>query len=378
MLSITCFPEPKKEKNPLSELPLFAKYEENIPFLERKIKPFQKYKKIIIIAHGGSRTSAYAFYHAFSDKKDIFFLSTNDPQVLKEIKKKYAKEDTLLLAISKSGTTVTLLETLFYFKGYTTLVITQKNSPLFQIAEKEKWYIIEHPAFTSCGLTPAILIGLNTKELVAGAKEVYNGCKKEDNTSLKAAQFLYEQEKKGYTEVFLPIYSFQLSGVLPLIIQLMHETVCKEGKGQTFFGDEAPESQHHTNQRFFGGRKNVVGFFVTRNKTKNKEKIQSPSSCKNIILNQGKVSTLDNISYEDAFQAEFVGTWKDAEKKGIPRVCIELEEITEKGVGAFIAFWQMVALYSAFLRKVNPYDQPHVESSKYISFLERMKKATQS
>ncbi len=84
----------------------------------------------------------------------------------------------------------------------------------------------------------------------------------DENPALKLSSALYLLEKREFSEVFMPFYSVKMSGAIPLIVQLMHESVCKDGKGQTFYGALAPESQHHTNQRFFGGQRNVVGLFV--------------------------------------------------------------------------------------------------------------------
>ncbi|MBS3127795.1 hypothetical protein J4410_01510 [Candidatus Woesearchaeota archaeon] len=378
MFNLITFPESKAFPSPLKEVPSFATYQEDLHILQKTVQPFQKYKKIILLAHGGSRTSSYAFYHTFPKKKDIFFLSTNDPLTLRKVQKDYTKEDSLLVVISKSGTTRTILESLLFFKGYTTLVITEKNTPLYEVAKKQNWTWIEHPpiggrfsAFTSSGLAPALLMGINVDKLCAGAQEVYNQCRKEENSALKAASFLFLYEQKGYTEVFLPLYSF--ASLLPLIIQLMHESICKEGKGQTFFGDEAPEFQHHTNQRCFGGRKNAVGFFLTRKKEQIPEKIQVPEDFKNMPLQQHTFAHLDGIRYEDAFSAEWKGLWEDAKQKKIPLLHLELDGINEQSLGACIAFWQYVAVYGALLRGLNPYDQPQVEASKILSTKEREK-----
>ena len=37
----------------------------------------------------------------------------------------------------------------------------------------------------------------------------------------------------------------------------MHESFGKDKLGQSYFGGQGPEMQHHTSQRFFGGRKNT-------------------------------------------------------------------------------------------------------------------------
>ena len=284
-------------------LPGFVSYKEDVDAIKRELGQFQHYQNIIIIGHGGSRTSALAFYHSLAknkkDAKNVIFLATNDSLYLHELRTKYQKENTLIVVISKSGSTVSLLESLFYFKEYTTIAVTGENSTLYKIAKEKKWKIMPHPdvggrfsAFTSSGLVPAYLMGLDMKKIFNGAEEMYKQCgsKKNGNTALQIASYLYHLEQNGYSEVFVPIYSQHLSGTLPLIIQLMHESVCKDGKGQTFFGDEAPESQHHSNQRFFGGKKNCVGLFITRKKVENTEKVVVEEKVKDISLGKNKIN----------------------------------------------------------------------------------------
>jgi len=257
-------------------LPAFATYSAPITALQKQLKPFQKYKNILVIGNGGSRTASYTLCNALAKygKKKVVYLTTVEPDFLKKIKTTYKKKDSLVVAISKSGSTVTVLETLFYFKGYPTLIITGKNGPLEHIAQELGYVVIEHPdiggrysGFSSSGLVPAILAGIDVKKVVAGAKKMYSKCSPRNavanNPALALGAALYLLEQKGYTEVFTPVYSTKLVAALPLIIQLMHESVCKHGKGQTFFGDLAPESQHHTNQRFFWWKEKCLRTFYS-------------------------------------------------------------------------------------------------------------------
>ena len=82
------------------------------------------------------------------------------------------------------------------------------------------------------------------------------------NTAKALALELWRAELGGYTELFLPVYCKALSGLGELIVQLAHESYCKSEKGQPVLFAEAPESQHHTNQRYFGGRRNMAALSV--------------------------------------------------------------------------------------------------------------------
>ena len=69
---------------------------------------------------------------------------------------------------------------------------------------------------------------------------------------------------------------------------------------------------------------------------------------------------------------EMQGVIEDAQSKNIPLIHQSLTQFSEQGLGRFIAFWQMYAVYASTLRGVDPFDQPQVESSKKISFDKRL------
>ncbi|MDO8627393.1 MAG: glucose-6-phosphate isomerase, partial [Candidatus Diapherotrites archaeon] len=52
----------------------------------------------------------------------------------------------------------------------------------------------------------------------------------------------------------------------------------------------------------------------------------------------------------------------------IPVISIAIDKVDEENIGELIGFFQWLAIYSALLRDVNPFDQPQVENSKKISF----------
>lgn len=269
---------------------------------------------------------------------------------------------------------------------YPVVVITgEKDSPLRKVAEKRNLEIIEHlevsgrfSGMTSCGLFPVALTGISAEKIYEGAKEGYEkynaSVSEERNDALKLAVELFDLEQEGFVEIFLSIYSTPLSAFLPLIIQLIHESAGKNGMGQTIFGDYSPESQHHTNQRIFGGRKNVVGLFVGVEKDENDFPLKVPEDLKDISFKNQTLATLDGISAEKTMHYDMEGVMQNAKNKKIPAIGIMIEEINEKSVGEFMVFWQYVAFYSALLRGQDPFNQPEVEESKEISFLLRKNK----
>ena len=367
------------------EIPSFANQK---PYEDEDIKKCEKlneFDNVLLIGNGGSVNGAKAFYGSLSSKKNFEFITTMEPDYLNEVSKRFPKENTLVLAVSKSGTTVGVLEALMYFvnRDYRIAVITSQQGTLYEIAKRKEWEVLEHPpvggrfaAGTICGLAPAFLMGADINQLERGFTTAFEKYSPEkgfnDNLAMYLASVLYLLEQKGKHDVFVPVYSTQVSAFLPLIIQLMHESFGKKDIGQSFFGDLAPESQHHTNQRFFGGRKNICSLFMhVLNQHNSFDKINVPQDLKDVPFKGTTLDILDGIPYEKSLDFEYSGTFEDAVNKKFPVMDLSIDKVDEKSVGELMGFWQYVAVYSSVLRGVNPYDQPQVEDSKKISFAKR-------
>jgi glucose-6-phosphate isomerase len=362
--------------------PNFVSYKEDIKVLRKKLKSYSDYENIIIIGNGGSITSFKAFYGAlrgYANNKKFFIVSTMEPDFLTEVMKQCPKNKTLVLVISKSGNTVGVIESLLAFKGYEWLAVTSDNGTLREIAERTGKECIRHPeiggrysGITSSAYVPAVLAGIPVEEINRGAHMIYNRCSPnvpvQKNPALKLSAALYSLEQKGFTELFVPIYSTRLVAFMPLITQLVHESFGKHGKGLTVFGGLAPETHHHTNQRFFGGRKNVIGIFISAGKQDKDMRVKVAKNLSDIPLRDGRLGELDGISFAKALELELRGVEHHSKAQRIPFVRLTVNRITPFSVGEFMAFWHYVAVYSAWLRGVDPFDQPQVELAKKVSF----------
>jgi glucose-6-phosphate isomerase len=353
-------------------------YRENIDKLNLQLEEFKNYKKLIVIGNGGSITSYDAYYGAINPQKKSATVWTMEPDYINNIQKDFSPEDTIVIAISKSGNTLGLIEALCAFNNYKTLVVTSPESgTLSEIANIMGWKIIPHPPVggrfsggTSSAFTPCKIAGIDTKKIQAGLEDGY----KLKDLAYSLSKYYFDLEKQGYNEVYIPIYSNSLRAFQNMIIQLMHESVCKNSKGQTFYTALSPEAQHHTNQRFLGGKKNVIGTFIIVKNPTNKITISLDEKIKNLSYKSGNLNSIDGLNLQAGLLAEYHGTKLDADEKNVPNVTIELDEICEQSAGELLAFWHLVAFYSALIRGVNPFDQPAVERSKNITFEEITKK----
>lgn len=374
-------PQPQDIENiKLPETPEFVRYVPDFELMEKLAKEYRQYKNILIIGHGGSITSFYGFYNALveSTNKKAYFLSTVDPDYIFELKKILKPENTLVIPISKSGETTTQIEALMQFADYPLLVITGKSSALRVVGEKLNAKIVMHPpiggrytGLTEVALVPAALAGLDVKALYEGAKKFYHLFDK-DNLAWRAASVFYQLEQKGYVDVFMPFYSHNLFPLSNLIVQLCHESFGKDGKGQTYFAHEAPESQHHTNQRFFGGTKNMAGFFVSSDSVLHPTVNVFPPQVHSVQVKGHALFDVNKIPLEKSLEFELAGTMEDARISSIPLAHLSIAGYSAAEIGGLAAFWQLYAVYSSVLRNVDPFNQPQVENSKVISFNKRL------
>lgn len=375
-------PEPQSFNIALlpSELPAFLAYEPDWAKMETAVQKYAHIKNILIIAHGGSLTGFYGLYESLKSlaTKKAYFLQTVDPDYIYELKQKLSPEDTLVIPISKSGENSTQIEAFLQFQDYPLLFVTGEGSPLYHIAEALGKDIFIHPTiggrytgFTEVLLLPALLCGLPAKEFFEGGRAMHKTFSSQ-NEAWDLASVFWQLEQKGFVDVFMPFYSHYLFPWNLVIVQLCHESFGKQGKGGTYLAFEAPESQHHTNQRFFGGIKNMAGLFLGVEEFTSESKTEVPSSLKEIVFKTNTVNTLHNIPLDQALRFELEGTLEDAVEQKIPCVSLKVSKVEASTVGAFLALWQLYAVYASLLRNVDPFNQPQVESSKVLSFKKRL------
>lgn len=359
----------------------FLTYTPDFLLIDSLVKAYGNYKNILIIGNGGSINpflSAYLPLKKYSNK-DVYILNTIDPDYIFELKQKLKIDNTLVLSISKSGENIQQIESTLQFSDFSMLVITGKSSPLRAILEKLNKKIILHSkvggrytTFTETALLPLALCGFDYKSFFNIGREYHNLFFK-PNPAYETASIFFQLENLGYIDVLMFFYSHFLFGVSNVAIQLFHESFGKEGKGQTYFAHEGPEVQHHTTQRFFGGRKNIAGMFFTVENFENEISNSFPIQTHSAQIKLRHLSNFNNLRLSKSFSAEWRANLDECRIKNIPTMHLSLNSINLNAIAKLSAFFQLFAVYSSVLRAVDPFDQPQVESSKNSSFNERLK-----
>lgn len=357
-----------------SEVPSFALHDQDLNMLEEHAEKIAS-KNIIILGHGGSITTFKGILGSagrFKDDREFYLVDTIDPVHLRYVKESTDPEDTHVIAISKSGNTLTVLEMLSVFEGYPTTAVTEPGyGALRKIAKARGWNIVDVPkeiggrfsACTASTLLPAMVLGIDVKEFVNGLKEAYRSSR-EDIGIIELSGAFYMVERVGKRTIFLPVYSKGLSAFNDLVTQLFHETLSKSRKGMTILCFEGPECQHHTNQRILDGPEDVATMFILVDGGSGDE-----VKWRDIQAEYKGVPMCDMGGYDlkKGMLSEARGVMGSMDELNSPYCSMTFKDESERTLGFYVGMMQYLAYYFALLRRVNPFDQPAVEKAKEIA-----------
>ena len=352
-------------------IPWFARERPDLAGIEGKLALAEGKEHIVALGNGGSIRNVWALYRALVEGRSgrrLHLLDGTDPSGLLGGmiggKGGFTPANTLVVPVSKSGNTENVVQeaALLLEKGFPMLaVVSPGESKLAALIEEKGLDCFPHPAEVGGRYTAGQNNALLPLALAEGSVETARkldaafeaaharlraAVPVEKNMAKTVALKFWRAELAGYTELFLPIYCKALSGLGELIVQLVHESYCKSGKGHTVVFAEAPESQHHTNQRYFGGRADMAGMTIRVNSF------------------GGDFPLKGDISAGAFLDLEHAGVVAEAERKGMPHMVLTLDGLGAGDVASAAALWQWAAVYGGLLREVNPFDQPAVEGSK--------------
>ena len=378
----------------------------NLPFDRKNIikirKLARKYTKasyIIVIGIGGSNLGTLSVQEALlgklynqtsEDKVKILYLETVDPDYLTDIKTIIEREvknkkKVVINCISKSGTTT---ETIANFsvlidylkeniKNYkdSIVITTDKNSKLWELGEREGYELLEIPAkvggrysvFSSVGLFPLAVIGIDIDQLLDGARKMIETCLSKDiftNPAALSALIIYNNYKKQKTIHNTFLFANDLESIGRWYRQLTAESLGKEKdlQGKSISNGITPITSigttdlHSMVQLYLGGLNDKLTTFVIVNEFKN-----------HVEIKENEVDVLPKLyNKEMAFimNAIIQGVEKTYLNRQLPYMEIILPKKIEYCIGQLLQMKMMEIMFLGHLMNVNPFDQPNVEEYK--------------
>jgi glucose-6-phosphate isomerase len=349
---------------------------------------------IIVVGIGGSNLGTWAIQEALLGKQyneltqdvKIYYADTVDSDYCAQIlsiaqQSLEAKKRILIISISKSGTTTETIANMQVFyallkKYYPTdyqqymIIISDKNSPLYNFARKENIDVFTIPSkvggrysvFSPVGLLPLALLGVDIQLLVHGAQAaIKEGLSEniETNMSLQSAIIKYEHYKHNIFihDLFAFVVDFESLG--KWYRQLVGESLGKESSEGKPIGIVPTVSigstdLHSVGQLYLGGPIHIFTTFLTIDVSKNTTIVP---------YDQDFVAFANNIqnnSFDHIMHAIIQGVQHAYEERHRPYSII----ICQKSpfcIGYLLQWCMIEVVLLGHLLKVNPFDQPHVE-----------------
>ena len=329
-------------------------------FNKKKISGFKKYKVISIFGLGGSSLCIKAIYDflRFKIKKKIHFYDNLNVAVPKVM-----KNQNLDIIISKSGSTLETIINQNIFSNSKKLFITEnKKSYLMDLALKLKSEIIEHRNFvggrysvlSEVGMLPAELLGLKSDKFKNFDNLIKN--KNFTNTLVNNVDMMYKFYLSGKTNSVLLNFDRSLISLLEWYQQLLSESLGKKGKGFFPIISNLPKDNHSLMQLYLDGNKNNF-FTIFDAKDPNTSKIKNENllSGYSFLKNQSVKSVM--IAQKDSVKRVF-------KKQGLKFRNFEILIKDEESLGIIFTYFMLETILLGKLMKLNPFDQPAVESIK--------------
>ena len=329
-------------------------------YSKKKITRLKKYKSLSVFGLGGSSLCIKAIYDflRFKIKKKVYFYDNLNLEVPKVDKNK-----NLDIVISKSGSTLeTIVNQNIFSKSKKLFITENKKSYLRDLAFKLKSEIIEHRNFvggrysvlSEVGMLPAELLGLKSTKF----KKFDNLIKNKNfmSTLINNVDMMHKFHSSGKTNSVILNFDKSLISLIEWYQQLLSESLGKKGKGFFPIISNLPKDNHSLMQLYLDGNKNnffTIFDIVERNSPK----------ISNINLLSG-YNFLKNKSIKSVMIAQKEAVKKVFQKQGLKFRNFEIFDKDEESLGIIFTYFMLETILLGKLMKLNPFDQPAVESIK--------------
>ncbi len=346
-----------------------------------------RFTDCLFLGIGGSALGPVALLSALQDKIQdaairFHFVQNVDPNEWKSTLEKLAPSRTLVVCVTKSGTT---FETLAQFmcalewlgrerwKSHVVAITDPAKGDLLQFAQNEKIPTLSiapsiggrFSVFTPVGLFPLALAGLDGTAFLEGAHLVREACEKqtlEKNPLMILGADLIRHFQDRPIHVCMP-YSTRLQLLGDWFVQLWAESLGKDGKGFTAIGALGATDQHSILQLLRDGPDDKVTTFITVDQVEDEVKI--PSALKGTPSERlGAFKILEGHSLQELLMTEYRATSLVMTRRGRPHFSIQLDRLDERNLGALMFAYSVMTAFTGTLWGVNPFDQPGVEEGK--------------
>ncbi|WP_077368933.1 glucose-6-phosphate isomerase [Anaerosalibacter sp. Marseille-P3206] len=353
----------------------------------------------VVIGIGGSylgaraciETLTHSFYNRLTSEKrngpEIYFVGNNvSSTYIMELLEVIKGKDICINVISKSGTTTEPAIAFRIFKEYIEELYGSEEAKkrIYVTTDAHKGALKElatnkgyesftvpddiggrYSVFTSVGLLPIAVAGIDIDKILSGAKEgmeEYKNLNIYENSAYQYAILRNILYRRGKDIEILVSYEPRLFYFQEWWKQLFGESEGKDGKGIYPSSVSFTTDLHSMGQLIQDGKRNIFETVL---------KIDRPR--KDMIIKSEK-ENLDGLNYLAGKSIDFVnkkaleGTVLAHIDGGVPNIIVNIPELNEYYLGKLIYFFEKSCAISGYLFGVNPFDQPGVEKYKKNMF----------
>jgi glucose-6-phosphate isomerase len=352
---------------------------------------------VVVVGIGGSSLGAKAVVNALPDPEalpaTLHFAENVDPVEFQRLLESLELRKTLVVVISKSGTTIETMSKFWILydrmidelgeldAAERVVAITDpETGSLRPMAEQRGFDTFEVPrnvggrfsVLTSVGMVPLALAGYDFEALQRGARATRDRILEvsaEKNAALTAAGDLFLLYRSGIDQVVMMPYARQLLDLADWFRQLWAESL---GKAQNRDGDVVEEGmtpikalgaidQHSQVQLYMEGPRDKLVVFVDT---------EGFATDVEVPLREGFPDALGHLqgrTLGEILSAELRGTRAALAEAGRPTSTWTFDAITEENVGAFIFAWEYITAIMGELLDIDAFNQPGVELGKKIA-----------
>ena len=361
-----------------------------------------RFENLLVLGIGGSALGGMALSEALlkpywnllsNEQRDnfpkIFFLNNIDPDEMNGLLEILDLKKTLVNVITKSGSTAETMAQYMVIKDRMeqelgddyrkNIVVTtdKKVGVLRQLADQEgyKTFIIpddvsgRFSVFSTVGLLPLALVGINIDEIINGIKDMDSALKNTDihqNIAAQSAliQYLMDTQKGKNISVMMP-YSNRLKYIPDWFIQLWAESLGKQlnrndeivNTGSTPIKAIGATDQHSQVQLFNEGPDDKVVTFIKVDEFDTKLEIPK-------IFEYTGVGYLGGKTINDLMNAEADSTRASLLDYSRPSLTITIDEINEYNIAQLLYMFEVQTAIIGELYNINAFNQPGVEQAK--------------
>ncbi|HEX6909854.1 MAG TPA: glucose-6-phosphate isomerase [Longimicrobium sp.] len=367
----------------------------------------QAFSNVVVLGIGGSAlgTTALrtALKHPLWNELDdearefyprLYVLDNIDPATFGAFLDHIDIRRTLFNVVSKSGGTAETMSQFLVIRerlreqlgdGYTRhllLTTDPEKGVLRALAKEEDIATLPVPAnvggrfsvLSSVGLLPAAMVGIDIRELLAGAKEMAQRCdtpelRKNPAGIFAALQYLADTELGANVHVMMP-YSDRLRDVADWFRQLWAESL---GKQRTRGGDEVfagptpvkalgATDQHSQVQLYIEGPFDKTITFLSE--LEGGDDVQIPGA----YGHHAELAYLGGHGMGELLRTEMLATEAALTQRGRMNMTLEVPRVDARALGGLFMLLQIATVYAGHLYGIDPMDQPGVELGKQLTY----------